>query len=124
MSDHTCRAKICDKSTRRRHVADMSPTFPAKAVVSRLKNGQAAGATGMRAEHVKTWLSNIWHEEKVARENPGRIADTGDLSKKMVDLCQDDSGHLGPGGNPDVDELDGCHPAAKGQRQLPGDWIA
>jgi hypothetical protein len=26
-----------------------------RAMVSELKNGQAAGATGMRAEHVKTW---------------------------------------------------------------------
>ncbi len=52
------------------------------AVVLGLKNGQAAGATRMRGEHVKTWLSDIWHEEKVARENPGRIADTGDLGKK------------------------------------------
>ncbi len=51
-------------------------------MVSGLKNRQAAGATGMRAEHVKTWLSNFWHKEKVAGENPGRIADTGDLGKK------------------------------------------
>jgi hypothetical protein len=53
-----------------------------RAVVSELKNGQAAGATGMRAEHVKTWLSNIRHEEKKARENLGRIVDTWDLGKK------------------------------------------
>ncbi len=52
------------------------------ALVLGLKNGQATGATKMRAEHVKTWLSSIWHEEKVAQENPGRIADTGDLGKK------------------------------------------
>jgi hypothetical protein len=53
-----------------------------RAVVLGLKNGRAAGATGMRAEHVKTWLSDIWHKEKVALENPGRIADTGYLGKK------------------------------------------
>jgi hypothetical protein len=52
-----------------------------RAVVLGLKNGRAAGATGMRAEYVKTWLSDIPHKEKVARENPGRIADTGDLGK-------------------------------------------
>jgi hypothetical protein len=52
-----------------------------RAVVLGLKNGQAAGATRMRAEHVKTWLSGIRHKEKVARENLGRIADTGDLGK-------------------------------------------
>ncbi len=36
----------------------------------------------MRAEHVETWLSDIRHKEKVDQENPGRIADTGDLGKK------------------------------------------
>jgi hypothetical protein len=62
-----------------------------RVVVSGLKNGQVTGATGMRAEHVKTWLSDIWHEEKVAQENPGRIADTGDLGKKwriFVEMIQ------------------------------------
>jgi hypothetical protein len=29
----------------------------------------------MQAEHVKAWLADIWHEEKAARENPGRIAE-------------------------------------------------
>ena len=53
-----------------------------RAVVLGLKNGRATGATRMRAEHMKTWLSDIWHKKKVARENPGRIADTGDLGKK------------------------------------------
>jgi hypothetical protein len=91
-----------------------------RAVVSGLKNGQATGATRMRAEHVKTWLSDIWHKEKVAWEKPGRIADTGNLGKKMADLRRDDSGRLGPGGNPDADELDGRHPAAEGWRQLLG----
>ncbi len=52
-----------------------------RAVVLGLKNGRATGATGMTAEHVKTWLSDIRHEEKLARESPGRIADTGDLGK-------------------------------------------
>jgi hypothetical protein len=62
-----------------------------RAVDLGLKNGQAAGATGMRAEHVKTWLSDIRHKEKVARENPGRIADTGNLGKKwriFVEMIQ------------------------------------
>jgi hypothetical protein len=53
-----------------------------RAVVLGLKNGQAAGATGMRAEHVKTWLRDIWCREKVAQENPGKTADTGELGKK------------------------------------------
>ncbi len=30
-----------------------------RAIVLGLKKGRAAGATGMRAEHVKTWLSDI-----------------------------------------------------------------
>ncbi len=46
-----------------------------RAVVLGLKNGQAGGATRMRAEHVKAWLADIRHEEKAARENPGRIAE-------------------------------------------------
>ncbi len=53
-----------------------------RAVVSVLKNGQAAWATGMRAEHVKAWLGNIWRKEKIARENPGRTANTGELGNK------------------------------------------
>jgi hypothetical protein len=36
----------------------------------------------MRAEHVKMWLSDIWHKEKVAWKDLGKIADTGDLGKK------------------------------------------
>ncbi len=50
-------------------------------VVLGLKSGQAAGATGMRAEHVKMWLRDIWRREKVARENPSKTADTGELGK-------------------------------------------
>ena len=46
-----------------------------RAMVSGLKNGRAGGATGMQAEHVKAWLADISHEEKAARENPGRIAE-------------------------------------------------
>ncbi len=41
-------------------------------VVRGLKNGQAAGATGMRAKHLKGWLDEIQRNEKAARENPGR----------------------------------------------------
>jgi hypothetical protein len=53
-----------------------------RAVVSKLKNGGAAGATRMRAEHVNTWLRDIWHREKVARENPGKTSDMGELGTK------------------------------------------
>ncbi len=56
-----------------------------RAVVSGLKNGRAGGATGMRAKHVKAWLADIWHEEKVARDNPGMIANAegGGLGNKF-----------------------------------------
>jgi hypothetical protein len=42
-------------------------------VVRGLQNRQAAGATGMKAEHLKGWLDAIQHKEKVARENPGGV---------------------------------------------------
>jgi hypothetical protein len=32
---HACRVQIGDKSTHRRHVANMSPTFPAKILMGR-----------------------------------------------------------------------------------------
>ncbi len=32
-------------------------------VVAKLQNGHAAGATGMKAEHLKEWLHGIRHEE-------------------------------------------------------------
>ncbi len=49
-----------------------------------LKNGQATGATEMQAKHVKAWLTDIRHKEKVAQENPVMIADAeeGGLGKK------------------------------------------
>ncbi len=47
-----------------------------------LKNGQAAGATRMRPEHVKAWLGDILHKEKAARENPGKTANKGELGNK------------------------------------------
>ncbi len=46
--------------------------------------GEQAGLPGcklgMQTEHVKTWLADIWPEEKVAQENPGRIADAEERS--------------------------------------------
>jgi hypothetical protein len=38
----------------------------------------------MRAKHVKAWLADTRHEEKVARDNPGMIANTegGSLGNK------------------------------------------
>jgi hypothetical protein len=42
-----------------------------------LRNGQAGGATGMKAEHIKVWLDKIQREKKAAMENHGREADPG-----------------------------------------------
>ncbi len=59
-------------------------------VVGGLWNGQAAGANGMKAKHIKVWLSKIQREEKAARENPGREADpgTGHKWQIFVELIQ------------------------------------
>ncbi len=51
---------------------DMPTDSELHTMVRRLKNGQAAGATGMRAEHIEGWLDKIQCDEKAARENPGR----------------------------------------------------
>ncbi len=54
-------------------------------VVRGLKNGQAAGATGMRAKHIKGWLDKIQRNEKAARETPGREgADSGASCKWRI----------------------------------------
>ncbi len=47
-----------------------------------LKNGQAAGATGMKAKHLKGWLDKIQCKEKAARENTGREGADPGLSLK------------------------------------------
>ncbi len=56
-----------------------------------LRNGQAVGATGMKAKHLKGWLDKIQHEEKAARENPDREGPDLDLVCKwriFVQLIQ------------------------------------
>jgi hypothetical protein len=53
-------------------------------VVGGLWNGRAAGATGMKAEHIKVWLNKIQRKEKAARENPGREADLGGGRKWQI----------------------------------------
>jgi hypothetical protein len=60
------------------------------AVVVGLKNGQAAGATRMRAEHIKVWLGDIRHEEKAARasKNSGKTANMGELGSKWQIFVQ------------------------------------
>jgi hypothetical protein len=51
---------------------DMPTDSEMRTVVRGLKNRQAAGATAMRAEHIKGWLDKIQRNEKAARETPGR----------------------------------------------------
>ncbi len=46
------------------NVPDAAPTdSELRAVVGSLRNGCAAGATGMRAKHLKEWLGDMKHEE-------------------------------------------------------------
>jgi hypothetical protein len=90
-------------------------------VVRGLQNRQAAGATRMRAEHLKGWLDNIQHNEKAARENPGMEgADPGASYKWwiFVELIQT---IWERGGNSGADKSDGYHPATKGWQQFPVD---
>ena len=45
-------------------VPDAAPTdSELRAVVGKLRNGRAAGATGMKAEHLKEWLRDMSREE-------------------------------------------------------------
>ncbi len=54
-------------------ISDDMPTDSEMCTVVRgLKNGRAARATGMRAEHINGWLGKIQHKEKADRETPGR----------------------------------------------------
>ena len=56
---------------------DMPTDSEIRKVVGGLRNGQARGATGMKAEHIKVWLDEIQREEKAAMENHGREANPG-----------------------------------------------
>jgi hypothetical protein len=56
---------------------DMPTDSEIRKVVGGLRNGQAGGATGMKAEDIKVWLDEIQREEKTAMENHGREADPG-----------------------------------------------
>ncbi len=45
-------------------VPDVAPTdSELRAVVGHLRNGRAAGATGLKAEHIKEWLRDMKREE-------------------------------------------------------------
>jgi hypothetical protein len=56
-----------------------------RGVVGELNNGRAAGASGMRAEHVKKWLHDVQQEEDL--EGQG-AEDAGDRWRLFVRLVQ------------------------------------
>jgi hypothetical protein len=65
-------------------VPDDTPTdHKIREVVAKLRNGRAAGATGMRAEHLKEWLHGIQREEAEDGEE-----DAGDRWRLFVSLIQ------------------------------------
>ncbi len=65
-------------------VRDKPPTDQEiKGVVGQLRNGCAAGAMGMKAEHLMGWLCGIKHEES---ENG--VAEEGDCWRLFVRLMQ------------------------------------
>jgi hypothetical protein len=53
-------------------------------VVGELQNGCAAGAMGMKAEHLKEWLANVKWEE----QEHGRVEGLGDHWQSFVKLLQ------------------------------------
>jgi len=55
-------------------------------VAGGLTNGRAGGASGVRAEHVKTWLRGILKEEDPERQ--GNFAGNGDNWRLFVELVQ------------------------------------
>ena len=57
-------------------------------MVRGLQNGRAAGATGMKAEHLKGWLDAIQREEKAAEEDPGRESTLGDKWQVFLKLIR------------------------------------
>jgi len=97
---------------------DLPSDSEVRKVVRGLKNGRAAGATGMKAEHLKGWLDAIQREEKAAEEDPGRESTLGDKWRVFLQLIQTiwDRGEISR-----ADELDGDRPAAEGRRRFPRD---
>ncbi len=67
---------------------DLPTDSEVRKVVRGLKNGQAAGATGMKAEHLKGWLDAIQRKEKAAEEDPGRESTLGDKWCVFIELIQ------------------------------------
>jgi hypothetical protein len=57
-------------------------------VVRGLKNGQATGATGMKAKHLKGWLDAIQRKEKAAKEDPGCKSTLSDKWRVFIELIR------------------------------------
>jgi len=65
-------------------VPDVAPTdSELRAIVGKLRNGRAAGATGMKAEHLKEWLWDMKREE--AEDG---VEGIGDRWRTFVTLLQ------------------------------------
>ena len=65
---------------------DLPSDAEVRTVVRGLKNGRAAGATGMKAEHLKGWLDAVQDEEREAEEDPGRESTLGDKWRVFLQL--------------------------------------
>jgi hypothetical protein len=55
-----------------------------KLAASQLTNGRTAGASGMRAEHVKAWLFGIWDEENPETSANAVAGDNWHLFTQLV----------------------------------------
>ena len=73
-------AKIGDISTRRRHVADMSPTFPAKDTASEVSSGVFDVAHSNKFESPENFKQLLWN---IAGPSPGSMT-------IMLELLKDD----------------------------------
>jgi hypothetical protein len=65
---------------------DVTTDSKIRTVAGGLTNGRAGGASGMRAEHVKTWLRGVLKEEDPERQ--GNFVGNGDNWRLFVELVQ------------------------------------
>jgi hypothetical protein len=66
-------------------IPDAAPTdSELQMVVGQLRNGCAAGAMGMKAEHLKEWLAKITLDER----DEGRVEGLGDCWRSFMALLQ------------------------------------
>ncbi len=83
-------------------------------VVGKLRNGRAAGATGMQTEHLKEWLRGIKREEAA-----DGVEGAGD---GLEVVCSSDASNLGKWNRTNSDELDGDRASSKRGGRLPWYW--